>query len=192
MTRYAPFLQAYGKPSRATGAFDATAGEAPLRELQTFEEEVGCGVFAHGFLSVLSARERACGPNPWLKHLPESALHIATSAFGCLVAADRERAFVIDILLGNIMRTDLSVGEALLRLAEPESREGMLNFPLFERWREVSGSSLAPDEILVPAPLPVLGGQLAIDTIGPADASVAMSLTCQSYDGRYGETVRNF
>lgn len=189
MSRYKAFSDAFGKPMEGTAAMGETAG---LPDLAAFADAIGGGVFAEGFLSVLSVRERACRPNPWLGPLPEGTFHVATSAFGCLLAADGKQAFAIDVLLGNVMRTELSIGDALLRLAEAESCDDMLNQPLFEQWREVTGGSLEADKVLIPAPLPVLGGELALDTIRPVDAAVAMSLTFQSYDGRFGEQVRTF
>jgi hypothetical protein len=192
MSRFADFTRAYGDAAPGTGAFDALEPQGLGSDLRDFESEVGSGVFADGFISVMSVRERACKPNPWLAETPEGAIHVATSAFGCLVVAAQGRALVVDILLGNVMHTDLSAGDALLRLAEAETQGELLHRPLFRRWREVTGATLKPDQILVTAPLPVLGGQLALDTITPADASVAMSITHQSYDGRHGERVRTF
>jgi hypothetical protein len=192
MSDFDDFSRTYGRPMPGTAAFDPMSGQNLDGDLQAFASELGVGVFAHGFISVLSERERACRPNPWLSDVPEGAEHIATTAFGGLVAASGGRAVMIDILLGNVMFTELSIKEALLRLAEPETQEELLHCPLFERWRKITGSSLDPSQILVPTPLPVLGGQLAIDTVRPVDASVAMSLTHQSYDGRHGERVRIF
>jgi len=84
----------------------------------------------------------------------------------------------VDAVNGTVFDTDLSVVELLDQLASDESRAGTVDQEGFERWVAFHGPPGA-GEILVPRPLPTLGGSGDFASLTPVDLRVHVDLARQ-------------
>jgi hypothetical protein len=191
MTRYVHFKRFYGAPDASSADRDFESRIGDCTDLADFSKEIGFGSFQKGFLTVGSRRETLPGSDSWLKDLPANAYAFATTCFGLQLLLCEDRVAIVDPLLGSILHSTLSVREALCRMANRTSLEGFLGHRIFATWHERVGHDLPPHQLLIPRPLPVLGGQVTWDSLTETDAATFFSITRQSFDGRYGEIAHH-
>ena len=150
-------------------------------DLRQFEHEVGTGRFAEGWVSVCSQRELCADYGGWERHLPAGARLVASSAFGFLLWWADNTVWLIDTQHGQVMASDLSLSEAILRFAEPEFVGAFLYPALWQAWREQSDVPLAASAVLCPVPALALGGSWPPKRWAQMTMSVYLSFTYQLF-----------
>ncbi|HEX4910063.1 MAG TPA: hypothetical protein VFV64_04805 [Permianibacter sp.] len=174
------FKARFGQPEPESGL--GPQALVPAREaLQQFEQEVGTGRFADGWVSVCSSRELCADCGGWERYLPAGACLIASTAFGFLLWWADDAVWLIDTQHGQVMASDLSLSEALLRFAEPEFVEAFLHPELWHAWREQSGLPLATTAVLCPVPMLALGGSWPPKRWAQMTMPVYLSFTFQLF-----------
>lgn len=151
------FVARFGQPEHGSG-LGLQAFALANDELRQFEREVGTGRFADGWVSVCSKRELCADYGGWERYLPAGACLVASSAFGFLLWSAGDAVWLIDTQHGQVMASELSLSEALLRFAEPEFVAAFLHPTLWRAWREQSELPLASSAVLCPVPALALGG----------------------------------
>jgi hypothetical protein len=170
------FARIFGEPQPGTAAPDAAFAGVP--GATAARSAVGAGVFSAGLVSFCSVREQGVKLEGWPIPADERPVVFASTGFGTMFAMGKSGMWVVDAVEGTVFDTDLSVEELLDQLASEESRTGSVDQAGFERWVELHGPP-GPREILVPRPLPALGGSGNFASLAPADLRVHVDLARQ-------------
>jgi hypothetical protein len=170
------FARIFGDPRPGTAAPDSAF--AGLADVPAARAAIGAGAFSGGLVSFCSIREQGVSLEGWPIPADEDPVVFASTAFGTLFAMGKSGMWVVDAVNGTVFDTDLSVEELLDQLASDESLEGSVDQPGFERWVEFHGPP-GPREILVPRPLPALGGSGDFASLAPVELRVHMDLASQ-------------
>lgn len=177
--RFRAFYAAFGQPVKDTGINLVQAGLEHSQSLTAFEQEIGTGCFAEGFLSVLSNREKITYYGGWEQWLPVGAKLFAASAFGFLAFTTGEDLWLVDTQYGQVVESDFTLEVFLNDLAATDTLE-MLQAELFRSWNKLGGS-LKPTEFLSPVPLVALGGGWDISSLKPIQTEIFLSMTGQLF-----------
>jgi len=185
---YETFLQHFGKPRSNTTASLESLRLDHSRELSQFVAEAKGGVFGDGFISIVSVREQVPDLGGWQAWLPEGARLFATSAFGVLYATRGDDVWVVNTQYGEIIESDLSMREAIIDLASPETREELFQESLFQAGNAIAGP-LADDSVLCPVPAIPLGGSWSAQTLKQMPLVIYLSFTAQLFGPEPGTEV---
>jgi hypothetical protein len=191
MKTFDAFRTAFGAPVTGSGRPPAALGLENAGGLADFVARVGAGRFRHGLLSVCSEREGDGGLGEWSDYLPAACRLFATGAFGFLFATRGEEVWVIDPHHGQVVESNIPLGELFDTLAEPGLREEFLKESLFADWLELGGEEPV-EHILCPTPVPALGGNWSLASLRPMSLPVFLSFTAQLFDqqGKHRVEVR--
>jgi hypothetical protein len=175
-----PFVAQYGAPRAETAASLADLGLAHSAGLEEFSEKVGGGVFADGFLSILSVREKVDGLGGWEAWLPEGSRLFGCGAFGFLMATRGDDVWIVDTQYGQVIESDFTVPEFICELANAETRETHLRASVFDAWSRMAGP-LDSRSVLSPTPAIALGGNWAAASLSVMSLPVYLSFTGQMF-----------
>lgn len=173
------FLHAFGYPEVGSGVPLETIGLAHSETLRQFVDEVGSGLFAGGFLSLVSKREQTEGFGGWEDWLPQGTRLFASTACGFLAFTKGEDLWLIDTQYGEIVESDFSLAEFIIDLCQTETRE-YLREPLFKEWQRLF-VSLPFDSYICPVPAISLGGNWNLSSLQTMKAPIFLSFTGQLF-----------
>jgi hypothetical protein len=171
------FRQTYGEPAAGS------AGPPHTKLPHVLEPLAGTdlpGVYADGFISVLSAREGDGALGGWSAHLPPGATLFGSSAFGALFVATDEELYIVDTQYGQVIEAEPDIADFLEIATGPDAREDIFREALFRQWLEIH-EPLPPADVLAPTPYLPLGGSWALETLKPVKLAVYLGLTGQLF-----------
>jgi hypothetical protein len=175
------FLSEYGTPQPRTGAELAQLGLEQSKGVVDFVSAVGGGIFDNGLISIASVREAIPGLGGWERWLPPGSRLFGCSVFGVLLTTVRDDLWLVETQYGQVVESDFTFSKFIDTLAEPATRDEILQAPLFRAWHELGGR-LEPTQVLCPTPAPALGGSWAIESLSPMSLPVYLSFTAQLFD----------
>jgi hypothetical protein len=179
MAEFAIFPQVFGSPRPGTAADLEDLGLSHSAQLRDFAAEVGGGVFARGFISVLSVREQVPSLGGWERHLPPGARPFATTAFGfLLLTTTGDDVWIVDTQVDNVFEADQTIREAILTSCENGTREEVLHESLFHRWSR-NVLELDATKVLSLSPAWALGGTWSRECLRETDLRIHLSFTAQ-------------
>lgn len=185
------FVKEYGAPKAGTSISLEELQLSHSAGLKLFASHVGGGVFAKGFISLVSVREKVSNLGGWEVWLPKGSRLFGCSAFGTLFTTTGNDAWITDTQYGEIVESDDTMEDFIDVLASPSARDDVLQKPFFDRWSSVAGE-LPPDSVLCPVPALPLGGSLSVDKLTTMSLPVYLSFTGQLFSPQGGmpATVR--
>jgi hypothetical protein len=190
--RSAAFASVFGSPRSLTGVSAADLGLAQSRVIREWTEGGARGVYRSGLLSLCSARENSGDLGPWARWLPQGGRLFASSAFGFLFVTTGDDLWVVNPQAGEVVESDVPLGELPDLLCEANVLEDFLRQELFEVWHELGGETL-DRHWLCPTrgPMP-LGFDWTVSSLEPMSPAVFLSFTAQLFadDGPDGVEVR--
>ena len=166
------FATKLGRAGQDTASSLAELALPPSTALESFEREVGFGVFRGGLFSVVSVREKVPDLGGWERVLRANAKLFASTAFGVFFfTTTGKNVLVLETQYGSVVESDMDISEVLNLYTDDAFRSEELREPLFQRF----GHGLAPTSVLCPCPAIALGGQW--DLVEEMSAHVYLAFT---------------